>query len=151
MKLCEEFFTEDFFKEAALLIAAHGEETNYLGEEFSPDPDVDLHVQLGSMGLMRLFTARSDDGELAGYLVYVVAPNMQFKTLTIATQTALFIAPEFRKTNAVFDLIRMSEEVLGPDVQMIYQHTTEVNDIGRLYESMGYFLVEKFFMKKVGK
>lgn len=145
----KERFTTGFYDEMEPLIVQHASETYTFGGR-KPNPDIDLFLQMQDMDMLRLYTLR-DKGRLGGYLLYAVTPHLQFRDVLYAAQAALFIDPLLRKTNGVFSLIRFSEEdLIAQGVMAIAQHTNMVTDVGRLYESMGYELFEKNYIKVIG-
>jgi len=59
------------------------------------DPDFDLFLTLESRGAAFAVGARSD-GELVGYLVFVIAPSLECKGDMIAEQSAFFVREDHR-------------------------------------------------------
>ena len=143
-----EDFTAALYAEMEEMVVDHAEDTDNLCGSL-PEPDIEIHLKMQEMGILKFFTLR-DKGKLVGYIFYSVMPNIQFKRVVVASQMGLFVDREYRRTLGAFSLISDSEYILKTfGINAIIQHTNIKHDIGRLYESKGYELYDKCYIKVI--
>jgi GNAT superfamily N-acetyltransferase len=113
------------------------------------DPDTDAYLALDGAGALRVYTARAD-GQLIGYCIYFVRPNIHYRTSLQAVQDVLFLLPEHRKGRVGFGLIHFADEQLRAEgVQAAYQHVKKSHDFGPLLERMGYEHVDTIYGRRL--
>lgn len=148
MNIRIEIITESFFNELQPLAEQHAVEVEFYNRK--PSFNRVLWLNLQELGLLKMFTARTDENELIGYLLSVISPDFSWSDLIVATQTGLFVHPDYRGTRVAFNLISMFEDdAKQHGADYVAQGTTTMNDVSRLYEKLGYICVEKKFMRKV--
>jgi hypothetical protein len=57
------------------------------------DPDWEAYRRLEDAGVLHVTTLRVD-GELIGYVSFLVAPNLHYRTVVVATDDVFFLLPE---------------------------------------------------------
>lgn len=95
----------EWMSHANELIAANWAETGF---DFPFDPDVDMYARLAKAGMM-FAVAAFDSEQIVGYCTVLVSPHMHNRTVTIASNDALFVAPEYRKGLTAARVIRTAE------------------------------------------
>jgi GNAT superfamily N-acetyltransferase len=113
-------------------------------------PNWEKYIGLDHMGVLRIYTARNDAGELIGYGVYFVQKNLHYDDSLQAVQDILFIRKGFRGTGG--RLIKWCDEQLKAEgVQVVYHHVKIMHDFGPLLERMGYKCIEKIYSRRLDK
>lgn len=106
-------------------------------EEIPLEPDFEKLLQLERIGMLASFTARTDEGELAGYALIVCAPHIFYKSHAFAFSQVIYIAPEHRGRGS--DLIVVIErELRGRGASKVFFMTKDSTDFGRIFEALGY-------------
>ena len=125
----------------ALLVEHYHEIAHYPDIEF--DPDWETYAKLEEAGRLHIFTARVA-GELVGYSVHIVAPNLHYKRSLQAVQDILFVHPAHRRGFVGYKLIRFADSELEAfGVQVSYHHSKATHPaLGRLLERQGYELID---------
>lgn len=125
--------------------------------EIAHFPDIPLSVDweayegVEATGKLRAYTARAD-GELVGYAAYFVNRNPHYKSSLQAFQDVLYVAPEHRKGRIGYKLIAFADAQLAAEgVQVTYQHSKVVHDIGAILERQGYELVDAVYAKRLDR
>jgi GNAT superfamily N-acetyltransferase len=113
------------------------------------DPDFDKYRYADRAGTLRIFTARSGT-ELAGYAIYFVGAAIHYRTVKVATQSTLFVMPEYRRGSLGIKFIRHTEsELKAEGCQIITQHVKVTRDFGRLLSRDGYELQDYVYTKRL--
>lgn len=138
----------DIWDEVAPLLARHWEEVAHY-QDIPLEPDREVYEGLEARGQLRCFTAR-DCGQLAGYAVFLVRPNMHYKSSLQAVQDVLFLAPEYRRGRVGISLLQFSEQRLAAEgVQAVYHHVKRTTQVGRLLGRLGYELIDEVYGKRL--
>lgn len=123
-----------------------------------------LYMQAEESGSLRCFTARYN-GELVGYCVFKVGYNPRYSTSLQALQDILFVDQSKRGALIGKRLIEFCHERLkGEGVQLVMQHSKvskevkellaemkDRKDVGRLFELLGYDLIDFVHAKRLDR
>jgi len=135
-----------FFKELAPLLPAHYEEL-CVTKDFPLSPDYAAYDRLHQFGMLRAITCRND-GELVGYIIFIVQPHLHYSTCTTAFEDLYYVKKEYRKGRTGIKLFQFSEKVLkDAGVNRVIMHTKVHMDNSRLFEYLGYKHTDKLFTK----
>ena len=98
---------------------------------------------------LHITTARLG-GELVGYALYLLSPDMHSQGQLTAHSDAFFLAPQQRRGWAGRDLLRAAEEQLrARGVTRLVQTVTPRRKVGPLLHRMGYELVSHQYFKEL--
>lgn len=111
------------------------------------DIDVDRYVAVESNGLLRMFIARAA-GAITGYAVFVVSPNMHYRTSVQAIQDVLYIDPASRGFGRRF-VEWCDQQLKAEGVQVVYQHVKLAADFGPMLAKIGYEHVENVWGRRL--
>ncbi len=153
----------ELLDEARPLFEAHYREISHY-QDIPLDINEAAYMQLEESGLLRCFTARYN-GELVGYCVFVVRPNLRYSSSIQALQDILFVDKTRRGSLIGKRLLEYCHERLrAENVQVTYQHskaTKEIrdaiaaipnrHDVGQLFEMMGYELIDLIHGKRLDR
>jgi GNAT superfamily N-acetyltransferase len=135
-------------KELSALYQEHYDELS-VTKEFQMEPNYEMFDLLQDAKMLRVITCRVD-GELAGYIVFVVQPHMHYKSCLTAFEDAYFISKPYRKGRIGIKLFQYAEEVLkGIGVNRIIYGTKVHLDNSRLFEYLGYKHTDKVYSKLI--
>lgn len=135
-----------FVDELKEIFPAHYEEL-CVTKEFELDPDYDAYKRLADCGWLRCITCRCD-GELVGYIVFIVQPHLHYKSCLTAIEDIYYVKKEYRKGRLGLRLFMYAEQVLkGLGVNRIVMHTKVHMDNSRIFEYLGYKNTDKVFSK----
>lgn len=140
----------DLYLERRDLIEDHYEEAPFY-EDIPVQPQLDFYQQLDDQGNYFLLVARID-GEVVGYISYVICPLIQFDDQIIADMELIYTAPEARGTGIGTQLLEEAEKLLvdnyGATVASIRSKSD--SSIRGFAELMGYTEKEVMFTKRIG-
>lgn len=139
---------QDVFKEMIPLLEKHWEEIAHY-KDIKLEPDFDLYFKMEDMGILRVFTAREDDGDLIGYCVFFVKHNMHYKSSLNALQDVLFIRPDKRGMFAPKFILWCDRQLKADGVQLVCQHLKAAHDFSPLLERLGYEFMDKIYVKRL--
>lgn len=112
------------------------------------DPDKEFFIKADEAGLVRVYSAR-EAGVLVGYAVYFVRSDIHYRSVKLAQQDLLFVAPE-RRGRFGIRFIRWCEEQLAAEkVGLIMCHAKVHNDFGAVFERLGYKPTDVIYYRKV--
>jgi GNAT superfamily N-acetyltransferase len=116
------------------------------------DPDWECYQRMEDGGRLKIYTARAD-GELIGYVAYIVNYAPHYKSSLLAVQDVLYVEPSARGAHIGRDLIAYSESALRElGVQVVYQHQKVRHPaLGTVLEGLGYEHVEKTWAKRLDR
>jgi len=116
-------------------------------KDFPANPDYEAYRRLGEAGMLRTITCRVD-GELIGYIVFIVQPHLHYKDCITAFEDLYFIKKEWRKGRLGIRLFQYAEKVLKErGVNRIIMHTKVHLDHSSIFEYLGYKHSDKLFTK----
>ena len=146
----EEYFNEALIKELKPLTKLSWDEAN-CAPGMPYDPDWDKYMQLGDMELLRIFTLRSDSGELMGYITFLVSTTLHSRSTLQALHDSFFILKARRKSHAARDLLQYAEKSLTFDgIEMIIMMVMLHRDYSSTLTELGYHQSEMAFIKRIG-
>ena len=135
-----------FVEELKKLFPAHYDEL-CVTKDFPLQPDYEAYKRLGEAGMLRCINCRID-GEIVGYIVFVIQPHLHYMSCMTAFEDIYFIKKEYRKGRIGIKLFQYAEKVLkGIGVNRIIMHTKVHLDHSRLFEYLGYKHTDKLFTK----
>lgn len=143
--------TVAFIDEAIPLFVLHYQQIAHY-QDIKLAPDYEKYLGMQQAGILRIYTAREEDGELIGYGIFLVSPNANYKASIQAQQALLFIHPDRRGFGRQF-IAWCDEQLKTEGVQVVYHHVKvkpELN-FGPLLERMGYTLVDQIYGKRLDK
>lgn len=85
------------------------------------DPDFETYMKMEDAGILRVYTARNEQGVLIGYAVYFLKHNLHYKSSLQALQDIIFIDPAHRGVGAKL-IIWCDRELKKEGVQLVCQH-----------------------------
>lgn len=153
----------DLFDEARPLYEAHYKEIAHF-QDIPLQVNEDGYRAMEEAGLLRVYTAR-DCGELVGYVVFKVGPNLRYMTSLQALQDILYVDKSRRGLLIGKGLIDHAYARLKAEgCQVVYQHAKagpEVvaalkalkprHDVGRFFEWTGHELIDLVYGKRLDK
>jgi len=132
------------------LLEDHWEEIALNKEVIKLNPNYEMYEKLCHAGVMRIVTAR-DDGKLIGYCICIIAYNLHYKDSLTATNDIFFISKDYRKGSTGVKLFIKNEEILKSyGVQRLIMNTKVHQDVGAIFERLGYKQTERVFGKLIG-
>ena len=132
------------------LLEDHWEEIALNKEVIKLNPNYEMYEKLCNAGVMRIVTAR-DDGKLIGYCICIIAYNLHYKDSLTATNDIFFISKDYRKGSTGVKLFIKNEEILKSyGVQRLIMNTKVHQDVGAIFERLGYKQTERVFGKLIG-
>jgi GNAT superfamily N-acetyltransferase len=141
---------EDWGEEGLPLFERHREEISQY-QDIPLNVDLNWYIEADRLGHLRCYTARLN-GDLIGYAVFFLSHNRRYMTSYQAVQDVLFVVPEHRHGRVGLQLIRHAEDALRAEkVQIIYQHSKANREEGKLFEKLGYELVDFIHAKRLDR
>jgi hypothetical protein len=146
----EEPFSFDLADEICGLAKEHGDEVNPI-RGMDIDVDKTLYMLNAREGRLFIFTARlCASRELVGYSIYIVGTDAHFRKSLRATNDIFYLKPEVRKGWLGYNFLKFCEEKLKQKkVDMIYQETTLLRDLGSMLKRAGYQPVQMSYAKRL--
>lgn len=115
-------------------------------------PDFERYEKLAEMGALRIHTARDPSWALIGYHASIVMRGLHYRTMIMATQDVLWLAPEHRHSRIGSDLLTYAEGLLRAEgVTVLMQHTkvTPGHDLGPYLMRRGYKPADMIYAKRL--
>lgn len=135
-----------FLDELKQIFPIHYEEL-CVTKEYELEPDYDMYKLLADHNWLRCITCRCD-GELIGYIVFIIRPHLHYKSCLTATEDVYYVKKEYRKGRVGLRLFMYAEQVLkGLGVNRVVMHTKVHLDNSRIFEYLGYKNTDKVFSK----
>lgn len=134
-----------WIREAAPLFAAHWAEVRSAADRARMPLAVD-HVRYAALetaGLLAAWTARTADGALVGYNVFILMAHPHYAGILFAQNDVIYVAPEHRGGGAGLGLIRAARRGLkARGVDRWSYHVKLGHDFGPVLDLMGMAPVE---------
>lgn len=112
------------------------------------DPDYDRYLFLDSQGDLQFFTAHDKLGELAGFAIFFLDTEIQQRNIRSATQSVNYVAKEHRGIGLAF--MKFCDDYLKHQgINSVWRQASSKFDIGKVYERMGYTLIEKSYLRRL--
>lgn len=135
-----------FLDELKQIFPVHYEEL-CVTKEYELEPDYDTYQFLADRNWLRCITCRCD-GELIGYIVFIIRPHLHYKSCLTATEDIYYVKKEYRRGRVGLRLFMYAEQVLkGLGVNRVVMHTKVHLDNSRIFEYLGYKNTDKVFSK----
>lgn len=97
-----------------------------------------------------LFYVARDKGKIVGYAFYFVYHNTVYRDKLMACNEVLFVHKDYRKGFFGYKFLKWLDCQLEEyGVDWIYQHTKAKKDFGKLYEKLGYNLIDYTYGREV--
>lgn len=116
--------------------------------DMPPDPDLTTYEHLEKGKCLKVYTARSDDGELIGYCVMFVMPDIHYKDNIKASCDMLYLLPEYRGNGLRF-LEFVEKDLLESRVKIVYHSVRPQKDYSKSLLAIGYRFEEKLYSKRL--
>lgn len=129
------------------MLAKNHEETGVYDMPFNPD--YDRYLALAKHGDLAFFTVRkSEHHDLVGFALFFLDTEIQQQDVQSARQSLNFIRKEHRGVGYAF--MKFCDDMLKKQgVNSVWRQSTAKLDIGKVYERMGYELVEKSYLRRL--
>lgn len=134
--------------EALPMFHEHFEETAVY-QDVPLDVDVESYVELEGSGMCRTFTARTEDGKLAGYAIFLISGSMHRRTMRQALQDSLFVSKEHRGLWIVGFLKWIDSRLKDLGVDVVIHNVTLLRDYSPILERCGYEWTDKLYSKRL--
>jgi GNAT superfamily N-acetyltransferase len=116
-------------------------------KSFELEPDYEQYLRLESVGVLKVVTCRND-GELIGYIMYIISPHLHYKSCLTAFEDIYFVKKQYRKGRIGIKLFKYAEEVLRElKVNRVIYATKVHLDNSKLFEYLGYTNSDKLYTK----
>lgn len=103
------------------------------------DPNWELYQAVEDATVLRIYTARTQEDKLVGYIVFILTPSMHSRSLTLAVCDILFLTKSRRKGMTGVRLMRFAEqEMIAEGVRWFQITTTESHPIDPVMKRLGY-------------
>lgn len=154
MRFTLEPYSANLIAEMRPLWDAHNTEIPQLG--LPVDPDLSVYKKMADGKILRIFTARLGGGHgnadslLVGYQVFFVMKHPHRRYSLEASQDILYLDPEVRRGLVGFKFIKFCDKQLESEgVKVIYHQISAENNFGRIFERMGYKLMDLTFSRRI--
>ena len=114
---------------------------------FDLEPNYAKYYALEAAKALKVITCRKD-GKLIGYIMFIVDTHLHYMSCLTAFEDIYFIIKEERKGRTGIKLFQFAEQYLKSiNVNRVVYSTKTHLDNSRLFEYLGYTLVEKVYSK----
>lgn len=145
MKFQEEKFLFGI-KEAIPLLHAHWKEIALHQDKRPLDPNFKGYKELEDLGLLRIYTARTD--KLEGYAIFFIHPSLHYQTWIEAHNDIYYLRPEERKGTMALKFFKFCEaELIKLNVNAIYYPDKIRTTKDKLFQRLGYHAMETKYEK----
>lgn len=139
----------DCWEELQPLLEAHYHEIA-LYQDIPLAPARDRYEALEKAGATRFYTARTESGQLVGYIGFVVGPHPHYATTRVAHQDVVYLDPAYRGHRDGIGLIAWADEQLRADgVRIVYQHVKVAFDWSPALVALGYQESDRLFCRRL--
>lgn len=109
-------FTIEPFQKAATdvwpMVEAAGEEVGFKSMGFQFQPNWEMFIALDEIGALMTATARTEDNETVGWVVWTLAPGLFHVGMSAAQADTIFFRKEYRNPWDVLRFLQFCEEAL---------------------------------------
>jgi GNAT superfamily N-acetyltransferase len=134
-------------EDARPLLEKHWEEIALNKDTIKLNPDWDAYADLEDVGILKIFTARSD-GNLIGYFVVFVRSHIHYKDNLFAYNDILYLDKDYRKGFTGAKLMKFAEKCLKEDgVSVLVVNTKRHKPFDVLLSWLGYKHIENIYSK----
>lgn len=111
------------------------------------NPDYERYIFLEREGNLRFFLAKFQN-EIVGFAVFFIDSEIMQKELISATQSATYVAKQHRGLGYPF--MKFCDDILKKQgINSVWRQASAKHDIGKVYERMGYTLIEKSYLRRL--
>lgn len=140
-----------FLEELKPLLPLHYEELALNKAEVPLDPQFDVYLAHEEQGKLLVLALR-ESGNLIGYFIGFVAPDLHYRTCLTCRMDIFYVVPEWRGHGAGMILFREVEaELRRRQVKRIFAGSKLHKDASWLFERLGYTEVERYYSKWLGE
>lgn len=130
------------------LLMAHWDEVALDKDTIKPNGNWEIYAMLEEQGTLSFTTVRSDEGELFGYILYIIHPLMHYKHILSAECDLYFMVAAHRKGMAGYKLLKRSEDdLVERGVNKVFNRVKLHLDVGPVFERLGYTAIERVYAK----
>lgn len=129
------------------LLVQHYEEIAAYQDRIELAPDWSKYYALEEQGILKIATVR-DSGELVGYYICLVLPNLHYSKDLYSVNDIVLIKPEYRNQMVGVGLFKFVEgwmHQLGVSVMTMHMKTKQPFD--KLCEGLGWDYMERLYTK----
>lgn len=147
MRIREEDFTLDFFKECGEDFINHLREVQVIDKE--PVVDYIAYIRASMRKDIVVFVAR-EEGKMVGYLAYWIVPDVNHEQF-VAQQAAVYLNESHRQGFNAVKMIKYAERVLkrSYQVETVVHISTVKKDISPLFKYLNYKEAETLYIKEI--
>lgn len=133
--------------DANWLLEQHWEEIALNKDAIKLNPDWDTYFDLEDKGILKVFTARTED-KLVGYFVVLCRSHLHYKDHLFAFNDVLYLHKDYRKGLTGAKLMKFAEKCLKDDgVSVLVVNTKRHKPFDILLSWLGYKHVENVYTK----
>ena len=119
-------------------------------EDMAVNVDWEMYMKIDQAGAYQMFTARTEDGELVGYISMFMAPALIDKRFRQAQQDGLFIHPDHRHGMLCARMIKFVDEWLTDEgINYTAQRVHKGVDYSPILLRMGYEYTEAQYTRRL--
>lgn len=142
---------KDVIDEMKPLLPRHWEEVAVDKDKIRLDPDYERYAKLCDDDVLFCFTARTEEGELVGYLWAFVQYNLHYKQSLCAFFDVYYLAPEYRQGFSGINLFAEAEKCLKEmGVEKMFTGTKLLRDVSKIFQYLKWRPTEQSFTKYIG-
>lgn len=136
----------DCVDEIATLVNTHFEEAGLDREAVPLDVDWERYIALSNAGEVLTVTARIN-GQMVGYFIALITPNLHYKSSTIALTDSFFILKEYREGMTGVRLFKYTIKVLKEDIGVDRFHIgCKLHiDMDKIFKRLGFKPIETYY------
>lgn len=139
---------DEVVKEIMPLLHLHWQDVALHQDTIELDPNWQVYQELQRMGFLNITTARTDEGELVGYVIYIIQPLLHYKKELGADGDIFWLSPDHRKGSVGIRLLKEAEtNIKQLGCTYISNKTKLHKDVGRIFERLGYQAIERVYAK----
>ena len=140
----------DVIDEIKPLLDLHYEEIAGDKDVIKLNPDYNAYKIMDQRGMLKIVTARNGN-ELVGYCICLVRPHLHYLDSMTATNDIFYIKKEYRLGMTGVKLFKKTEDIMKQyGVQRIIMNVKRINDVGTIFERLGYKETERVYTKIIG-
>lgn len=134
-------------EDASWLLEQHWEEIALNQNVIKLNPDWDAYFDLEDKGILKVFTARTED-KLVGYFVVICRSHLHYKDHLFAFNDVLYLHKDYRKGFTGAKLMKFAEKCLKEDgISVLVVNTKRHKPFDILLSWLGYKHVENVYTK----
>lgn len=128
-----------WLRQAVPLWEAHWRERERHHDKIALAPDFPKWFALAQAGAVRGYTARTASGELAGYLLFWVCPNISYRDHVFAVCELIYLAPQHRRGHNAARLLRCAlDDLIAAGVSKVMIEVPDDHDFSALLSRQGF-------------